>query len=215
MFDGCQRVLYAASMERGEGCPPHKDAAERLIDELELESVFSLNEWRHDLVTQLDNWLFLSEELDVLERHSAKLNDDERYAHFAQLTARAREYVQYESRHLEPRLALGTPVQVSGKLLWHTYAANGKRYTELLPGSCQIKGQYFDCDIAPYYAPDALHGVGDDIEAYWREVGVHMIIKKPLICSRTTGRVVGQGIDYMYVPLHYDTADFMASIVHD
>lgn len=199
-------------MERLPG-DPSKDAADELIEQLERESVVSLNGWRHDLVTQLDNWLFLSEELDTLERHGSKMTQPEQQAHYTQLLARAREYMQFESKQLEPRLTRYTPVRVRGKLLWHTYNRHGKLVTEALPPSCEITGQYIDCDVAPYYSADAMDDNRENLDAYYREIGVHMMIYKPLIASRHSGRMVATGIDYMFVPLHYDTADFAASYV--
>lgn len=196
-------------MEQRDGTPP-KDAADRLIDQLEREGVFNLDHWRREVVTMLDDWLYFSNELATLERASKELTGDEKRALAMQLLARARQYIQDESKQVDPRLSQKPPVIIQGELLWHDYSGTSNYKAHRLPEGCEIRGHYFDCDVGAYYTEEAVALSDQEREAYRRSIGAHMVVFHPIICDSATGEVIERGEEFIFVPLHYENATFKA-----
>lgn len=186
------------------------DAAEQLIDQLEHESVFSLERWRREIVVMLDHWLYLSEEMTQLDGVAKSSSAEERQAIAMQLLARARQYIQDESILLEPRLGLRPPVVVQGELLWYRHTGLGTLNVQKLADNCEIRGHYFGCDVAMYHAAEAINLPDYQRDAYRRSIGAHMVIFKPLICDSASGEVVDANAYFALVPLHYENTTFEA-----
>ena len=188
-------------------------AFEALQGNIDGEMTRSLEPWRHELITRLDDMLFLADESFALRHHDSRLSELQMATIKQELFEEIQRYVQRESHLVPGGPAIGDHVEASGRLFWHHYDYRRQSHvTELLPSGYQVTGHYDGCDILPYIDPYYLQG-SDELahteQPITRAVGVHMMLTVPAIVSHDgNDALLLTDIDRVYIPLHYPGSQF-------
>lgn len=186
---------------------------EALHGNIDREAMRSLEPWRHELITRLDDKLFLADEAFALTRHDSRMSELQMASIKQELFEEIRRYVQIESCIVPGGPESGDRVEASGRLFWHRYDYHRQAHTtELLPDGYIVTGHYDGCDVLPYIDPYYLQGSDELAQTehpVTRAIGVHMMLTVPAIVSRSGDDAeLLMDVDRVYIPLHYPTAQF-------
>lgn len=188
-------------------------AYEALHGMLEYETERSLEPWRHELTTRLDDMLFLADDSFSRQRNDSRLTELAMASAKQELFEQIRQYVQNESVLVPGGPDAGDPVKASGRLYWHYYDYRRQKHTtQILPAGYSLTGHYDGCDALAYI--DSCYLEGDDELArtknpVTRAVGVHMMLTVPAVVSETgDDALLLSDVDRVYIPLHYPRSRF-------
>lgn len=185
-------------------------AFEALHGNIDGEMTRSLEPWRHELISRLDDKLFLVDESFDVIRQDSRLTELQTASIKQELFEEIRRYVQTESYLVEDGPSSGDRIEASGRLFWHRYDHRRKAYaTELLPAGYMVTGHYDGCEVLPYIDPYYLQG-SDELarteQPATRAIGVHLMLTVPAIVSRSGDDAkMLTDVDRVYIPLHYPT----------
>ena len=187
--------------------------SETYHDKLRFETERSLEEWRHELLTHLDNKLFVTDNPSIVKSNDLRMGEIALRIVKQKRHEDLRQYVSTKSEQIPDGPQMGDPIRVSGRSYWYRYDAARKDYVDdLIPVDYTLTGHYSGCDILPYVAPYYLEGDNALARAEHREkraLGVHMMLTVPVMV-RNDGEAARwiEGVDRVFVPLHYLDARF-------